>query len=57
MCRQNPHDVIDLYVAAAGFDSREELPCGITANDMIEAILNKEEGDSLSSGVLRAIAG
>jgi hypothetical protein len=55
--RQNPQELIGLYQAAAGLDPVSPLPPGLTVHDMIESILNKEEGDSLSSGVLRAIAG
>jgi hypothetical protein len=56
-CRSNPLEVINVYRAVAGLNPDEPLPRGVTVNDMIESILDDEQADSLSSGVLRAIAG
>jgi hypothetical protein len=56
-CRQNPQELLGLYRAAARLDPEAALPPGLTVNDMIESILDSEEADSISSGVLRAIAG
>jgi len=55
--RRNPQQVIGLYRAVVGRGGNAPLPRGITADNMIEAILDTEEADSKSSGVLRAIAG
>lgn len=55
--RRNPHLIISQYRAIASLDADEPLPDSLTVNAMIESILGNEEADSLSSGVLRAIAG
>ena len=56
-CLRNPQQIIGLYRVAAGLEGNGPLPHGLTVNNMIETILDTEERDSKSSGVLRAIAG
>jgi len=55
--RRNPHLIISQYRAVAGFDLDEPLPQRLTAVDMIESILDNEEADPTSSGILRLSAG
>lgn len=55
--RRNPPLIISQYRFVAGLDSDEPLPQGLTLIDVIESILDHEEANSISSGVLRAIAG
>lgn len=57
MVRSDPLAIIGRYRVAAGIGPIEPLPRAVTVSDMIESILNHEESDSRSSGVLRAIAG
>jgi hypothetical protein len=57
ICRRSPHQIVNLYRAAADLDPCEPLPENLTMSQVIEAILEHEKGDSFSSGVLRAIAG
>jgi hypothetical protein len=55
--RRNPHLIISQYRAVAGFDLDEPLPQRLTVIDMIESILENEEANPTSSGILRLIAG
>ena len=55
--RRNPQLIISEYRAIAGLESDEPLPYGLAVNDVIESILDNKDADSLSSGVLRAMAG
>ena len=55
--RRNPHLIISQYRAVAGFDLDKPLPQNLTVVDMIESILNNEEANPASSGILRLRAG
>jgi hypothetical protein len=55
--RRNPHLIISQYRAVAGFDLDQPLPQRLTVIDMIESILDNEEANPTSSGILRLIAG
>ncbi len=55
--RRNPQLIISQYRAVAGLEADEPLPYRLSVIDMIESILDNKQADSLSSGVLRAIAG
>jgi hypothetical protein len=57
ICRRNPHHIVRLYRHAAGLAPSDPVRRGITLREMIEAIIEHEEAESFSSGVLKAIAG
>jgi hypothetical protein len=56
-CRRNPELIVSQYCAVKGLQAGENLPRNLTVTEMIESILDNEDSDSASSGVLRAIAG
>jgi hypothetical protein len=55
--RRNPQLIVSQYCAVRGLASGAPYPRHLTVNEMIECILDNEDSDSASSGVLRAIAG